>query len=205
MLYRAAAFALAWMIVGCSTSAVDDTMPSTAETLAPATSRVDGLRAWDQVYSVLVHPRCLNCHTAGDYPQQGDDRHRHLFHVVRGAEGHGVAGLNCTTCHQEGNNDSVGVPGEHNWHIAPLSMAWQTIDDQPLSSAEVCRAVTDRARNEDMDGPELLKHHEDAPLVLWAWRPGRALDGTNRTLPPMTHREFVDATRKWVEAGTPCP
>ena len=66
-------------------------------------------------------------------------------------------------------------------------------------------AVTDRSKNEGLDGPALLKHHENAPLVVWAWRPGRSLDGTNRTLPPMTHGEFVDATRKWVEAGTPCP
>jgi mono/diheme cytochrome c family protein len=206
MPYRAAAIVLAWMIAGCSTSAVDDTPSSAAlSKTAPAASRVDGLRAWDQVYSVLTHPRCINCHTATGYPQQGDDRHRHLFHVVRGPDGHGVPGLNCATCHQDANNDAVGVPGERGWHLAPLSMAWQTLDDKPLSSAEVCRAVTDRSKNENMDGPALLKHHQDAPLVLWAWRPGRSLDGANRTLPPMTHSEFVEATRKWVEAGTPCP
>jgi mono/diheme cytochrome c family protein len=207
MQYRAA-LVFVLMIVSCSTSTVDDATPSTpvpSSTPAPDIDRVDGLRAWEQVYSVLTHPRCINCHTAGDYPQQGDDRHRHLFHVVRGAEGKGVAGLNCATCHQEGNNDSIGVPGGHNWHLAPLSMAWQTIDDKPLSSAEVCRAVTDRAKNHNLDGPALLKHHEDEPLVHWAWQPGRALDGTNRTLPPMSHGEFVDATQKWVEAGTPCP
>ena len=41
----------------------------------PAT-REAGLAAWRQVYSVLTHPRCINCHTATNYPQQGDDRHR---------------------------------------------------------------------------------------------------------------------------------
>ena len=30
----------------------------------------DGLEAWEQVYSVLTHPRCINCHTATNYPQQ---------------------------------------------------------------------------------------------------------------------------------------
>jgi len=44
----------------------------------------DGLAAWEQVYSVLTSPRCINCHTATDYPQQGDDRHRHFANVVRG-------------------------------------------------------------------------------------------------------------------------
>ena len=39
-------------------------------------STAQGLAAWAQVYSVLTHPRCINCHTATDYPQQGDERRR---------------------------------------------------------------------------------------------------------------------------------
>ena len=163
------------------------------------------LAAWDQVYSVLVSPRCINCHTATNYPQQGDDRRRHFANVVRGSDGKGVPGLNCAGCHQERNADSTGVPGGHNWHLAPLSMKWQDLNDRPLSSAAVCSAVTDRSKNHDMDGPALLKHHTDEALVLWAWNPGFRTDGTARTLPPMSHQEFVAATRTWVEAGTPCP
>ena len=168
-------------------------------------SRTDGLSAWEQVYSVLTSPRCLNCHTATNYPQQGDDRHRHFANVIRGPEGKGVPALNCVSCHHEANADSAGVPGGPDWHLAPLSMQWQDLNDRPLSSAAVCRSVTDRAKNEHMDGPALLKHHEQAELVLWAWHPGVRPDGTARTLPPLTHEEFVAATRQWVEAGTPCP
>ena len=164
-----------------------------------------GLAAWDQVYSVLISPRCINCHTATNYPQQGDDRHRHFANVIRGPDGQGVPGLNCIGCHQERNADSTGVPGGLNWHLAPLSMQWQDVNDWPLSSAAVCRAVTDPAKNEHMDGPALLKHHMDAELVLWAWNPGIRPDGTARTTPPLSHDEFVAATRTWVEAGTPCP
>src|ERR1700690_4409539 len=80
----------------------------------PAT-RDAGLAAWQQVYSVLTHPRCVNCHTATNYPQQGDDRHRHLVNVVRGPDGKGVPGLNCATCHQRANAESTGVPGGPNW------------------------------------------------------------------------------------------
>ena len=72
-----------------------------------------GLAAWEQVYSVLTHPRCINCHTATEYPQQGDERRRHVANVVRGPEGKGVPGLNCAGCHQETNADSTGVPGGH--------------------------------------------------------------------------------------------
>ena len=170
-----------------------------------APTRAEGLAAWQQVYSVLTSPRCINCHTATNYPQQGDDRHRHVANIVRGPEGKGVPGLNCAGCHQETNADSTGVPGSHNWHLAPLSMRWQDTNDQPLSSAAVCRAVTDRSRNNNLDGLGLLKHHEEEPLVKWAWSPGRRPDGIMRTLPPMSHEEFVAATRSWVAAGTPCP
>jgi mono/diheme cytochrome c family protein len=169
------------------------------------TRTAQGLDAWTQVYSVLTHPRCINCHTATNYPQQGDDRRRHVANVVRGPEGKGVPGLNCGGCHQETNADSTGVPGGHNWHLAPLEMRWQDINDRPLSSAAVCRQVTDRSRNHNLDGPGLLKHHEEEPLVKWAWDPGLRPDGTKRTLPPMSHEAFVAATRRWVEAGTPCP
>src|SRR5438270_12873020 len=165
----------------------------------------DGLAAWEQVYAVLISPRCINCHTATNYPQQGDDRHRHFANVVRGPEGQGVPGLNCATCHQTANADSTGVPGAQGWHLAPLSMAWQDRDDRVLSSAAVCRAVTDRSKNQNLDGPGLLKHHEEAELVRWAWTPGRRSDGTARSTPPISHAEFVEATRRWVEAGTPCP
>jgi hypothetical protein len=176
---------------------------STGRTVARA-SQADGLAAWQQVYSVLTHPRCINCHTATNYPQQGDDRHRHFANVVRGPAGTGVPALNCATCHQE-SNASTGAPGGHNWHLAPLSMAWQDRNDKALSSAAICAAITDRSRNHNLDGPGLLKHHEDEALVLWAWQPGSRLDGSARTLPPMSHAEFVAATRRWVAAGMPCP
>ena len=160
----------------------------------------DGLSAWQKVYSVMTSPRCINCHTATHYPQQGDDRHRHVANVIRGPEGKGVVALNCATCHQSTNADSTGVPGAHNWHLAPLTMRWQDMNDKPLSSGEVCRSLLRL-----LDGPHLLKHHEEEPLVLWAFSPGQHPDGTRRTLPPLTHTQFVAATRKWVEAGTPCP
>jgi hypothetical protein len=172
---------------------------------ASPVSRADGLDAWDKVYSVLTNPRCINCHTATNYPQQGDDRHRHFANVIRGPQDKGVPALNCASCHQQANADSTGVPGGHNWHLAPLSMRWQDLNDRPLSRAAVCRALIDRSKNHGLDGPGILKHHEEEPLVLWAWSPGVRPDGTARSLPPMTHAEFVEATRRWIAAGMPCP
>lgn len=164
----------------------------------------EGLAAWQQIYSVMSHPRCINCHTAGDYPQQGDDRHSHLFNVVRGPEGKGVAALQCVTCHQSSNADSTGVPGAQGWHLAPLSMRWQDANDKILPSSAVCRTVTDRTKNGGLDGAGLVKHHQ-TELVKWAWQPGVRNDGTVRSVPPISYEQFMAATRNWVQAGMPCP
>jgi hypothetical protein len=171
---------------------------------AGASSHREGLAAWHQMYSVLTHPRCINCHTATNYPEQGDDRHPHLFNVVRGQQDNGVPGMTCAACHQRANADS-GVPGAPGWHLAPLSMKWQDRNGRILSSSAVCRAVTDRSKNHNLDGAGLLKHHEEEALVMWAFLPGRRADGSGRSIPPLTHDEFVAATRIWVDAGMPCP
>jgi hypothetical protein len=199
-------FLLGIFAISCSIALVTrSAVGYRGENSASEAKLADGLAAWEQVYSVLTSPRCINCHTATNYPQQGDDRHRHFANVVRGPEGKGVPGLNCISCHQQVNADSTGVPGGANWHLAPLSMRWQDANDKPLSSGAVCRSVLDRSKNHGLDGPGLLKHHQEEPLVLWAWNPGHRTDGSMRTLPPLTHAEFVAATRQWVEAGTPCP
>ena len=202
--------AMSVILVGCgawsvATFAGPARHEATQPVNAAATTRAEGLAAWQQIYSVLTHPRCINCHTATNYPQQGDDRHRHFANVVRGGVGKGVPALQCVTCHQEANADSTGVPGAPGWHLAPLSMKWQDLNDNIFSSAEVCKAITDRSKNGNLDGAGLLKHHSEEPLVLWAFQPGRGIDGRMRTLPPLTHEQFVQATRTWVEAGTPCP
>ena len=189
----------------CLFAAIMIVSVSRAKPKTASPQKGDGLVAWQQVYSVLVSPRCINCHTASNYPEQGDNRARHFANVVRGPAGTGVAGFRCVTCHQKENADSTGAPGGKNWHLAPLSMKWQDTSDQPLSSAEVCHAITDRARNGGLNGVALLKHHTEEPLVLWAWSPGRRVDGSMRTLPPLTHDEFVVATKQWVDAGMPCP
>src|SRR5260370_27968652 len=100
-------------------------------TFAAGPKLADGLAAWERVYSVLTSARCINCHTATNYPQQGDDRHRHFANVIRGPEGKGVPGLNCASCHQETNADSTGAPGGHKWNLAPQSKRAEASNDQP--------------------------------------------------------------------------
>src|SRR6201982_3483328 len=44
---------------------------------------------------VLTHPRCLNCHPAGDRPTQANDVHPHKPSVLREVP--------CVTCHTDHN------------------------------------------------------------------------------------------------------
>jgi len=48
---------------------------------------------------VLTHPRCMNCHPAGDRPRQGDVRRLHQPPVDRGEDGFGLPALRCPICH----------------------------------------------------------------------------------------------------------
>jgi hypothetical protein len=157
--------------------------------------RAHGIGAWEQIRSVLQHPRCLNCHQV-DVPLQGDERRLHVPLVHRGKDNLGDVGMRCTNCHNKsGNNDTSRTPGAPPWSLAPLSMLWQG-----LSDGDLCRMLKDPARNGHRDGAKLLEHMESEPLVLWAWNPG-----AGRTTPPIGHDQFVGQMKIWIDAGTPCP
>lgn len=174
-----------------------------AQSASDAGAAGDG--GWREIYSVLTHPRCLNCHTTTGYPRQGDDRHQHKFGVVRGLEGKGAPAALCMACHQASNNAASGVPGGPGWHLAPLSMSWESRPGVAMSSAALCLTLKTRAKNGNHSLTELVEHHEKEPLVLWAFEPGTRSDGTPRAAPPMTHEQFAKTFAAWVKAGGPCP
>jgi hypothetical protein len=169
------------LLVGCKA----------AEHAAPATAAPEFTR----IAQVLKSPRCLNCHPAGNSPHQGDEARVHDFRVMRGPDNKGAPGLNCSTCHQENNQESSGVPGASHWQLAPRSMAWEG-----LSDAELCRALLDRSRNGGRSVDDLMHHMVDDALVKWAWDPG-----AHRAVPPMPREEFLDLVRAWAAKGGACP
>ncbi|MDF1692246.1 MAG: hypothetical protein P1U47_07730 [Zhongshania sp.] len=146
------------------------------------------------LYEVLTHPRCLNCHTKTEFPRQGDERRRHDQLVVRGADNHGAPTLQCAACHQDENVADDAVPGAPHWGLAPLSMAWED-----LNASKLCIALKDLSKNGNRSLSDLLRHMSEDELVLWGWSPG-----ANRTTPPLSQSEFVDALTRWVNAGGPC-
>jgi mono/diheme cytochrome c family protein len=74
-------------------------------------------------YNVFMHPRCMNCHPAGDGPLQGDDSHPHSQNVKRGPDGKGKYALKCANCHQLTNLPGENMPpGNPNWRLPPPEM-----------------------------------------------------------------------------------
>ncbi len=160
---------------------------------------VDSKALFLRMASVLMSPRCMNCHTDTGFPRQGDDRHPHLFNVQRGVDNAGMPVMHCTACHQGANQAASGVPGAPHWRLAPLSMAWEG-----LSPGALCRALFDPARG-GMTPEGLVEHLKDEPLVSWAWAPGRDRHGRERAAPPIGHDAFNDLATQWVAAGAACP
>lgn len=147
------------------------------------------------IAKVLRDPRCMNCHPVGDRPRQGDDRHFHLQNVTRGADDMGFVNLRCSACHRDENNSYSQVPGAPNWHLAPLSMGWEGLND-----AQLCTVLKDQSKNGGRDVAALVEHMSSDKLVLWGWNPGG-----NRKPVSTPHDQFVDQLHAWQAAGAPCP
>lgn len=155
------------------------------------------LQAFRAVASVLTSPRCLNCHSPSDGPLQGDDNHPHAMNVRRGVDGKGSPALRCRACHQKENTNALhGPPGAADWQLPPpkTPMAWKG-----LSTGELCGTLKDPTKNGNRSLQDLIPHM-DTSLVRWAWNPG-----PGRTVPPLSHDEFVSRLKEWIETGAACP
>lgn len=160
-----------------------------------ADTQTRSVALFQEAGKVLTHARCLNCHPRGDQPTQTDAMQPHQPIVVRGADGHGVPALQCSTCHHNANFDPARVPGDPQWHLAPREMAWQG-----LSLGEICRQVKDPARNGGKDLAAIVHHSAEDHLVGWGWNPG-----AGRTPAPGTQAEFGALMKAWMDTGAHCP
>jgi hypothetical protein len=144
---------------------------------------------------VLTHPRCVNCHPAGDRPHQGEQGRLHQPPVERGADGHGLPAMHCSICHQQVNFDPGRVPGNPKWQLAPREMAWEG-----KTLAEICAQIKDRERNGGRSLEDLVHHIGSDTLVGWAWAPG-----IGRRPAPGTQQKAAALVEAWVAAGAACP
>ncbi len=169
--------------------------PDTAGTVAVAGN--DGA-FFTAFVSVLRNPRCMNCHSRGDYPRQGDDGRPHAMNIRRGPEGFGGPAEECNTCHQDHNLGGAHLPpGAPGWHLPPPSMPmiWEGLTD-----AQLCESIKDPKQNRGRTLDQLVEHLTESKLVLWGWNPGQG-----RTPVPMPHYEFSAKVKQWQAAGAPCP
>src|SRR5262245_41058801 len=168
--------------------------------------------AFAEAYKVFMHPRCVNCHPAGDSPLRGEDSRPHAgLRLRRGADGQGVLTLKCTNCHQSKNQQGPHMPpgapniladgsldlSKPRWH---LSSQKTPMIFQGRSAAQLCRQLQDPQQNGGLTAEQLIHHVANDPLVLWGWNPGEG-----RSVPPLTHDEFVASVQKWLENGGACP
>jgi hypothetical protein len=144
---------------------------------------------------VLTHPRCMNCHPAGDRPRQGDLSRLHQPPVWRGADGFGLPAMRCPICHLQANFDPAGVPGNPIWHLAPREMGWEG-----KTLGEICAQIKDPARNGNRTLASLIEHIGEDHLVGWAWEPGYG-----RQSAPGTQKQAGALVEAWIETGAACP
>src|SRR3954454_21584447 len=97
--------------------------PESFASIADAEARSAAM--FTELGKVLTHPRCTNCHPAGDRPRQRDLGRLHQPPVTRGADGDGLPAMRCSTCHQHGNYAPARMPGHPEWPLAPREMAWE--------------------------------------------------------------------------------
>jgi hypothetical protein len=171
-----------------------------AQSAAAADPNSGSDKLFMEMHRVLIHPRCLNCHPKGDSPKQGDQARLHVPPMVRGPYDGGPPGMHCDACHQTSNFGASGVPGAPNWHLAPLSMAWE--DKTP---GDICRQMLDRRRNGNRSLAQIVKHLTEDELVAWGWNPGIDVTGTARQPVPIEKPEFNRIVHAWAKSGAACP
>lgn len=192
---------LAWVLVAISAPLAADDAATASNLRSPdaftdiADEQERSVALFEEAGKVIEHPRCVNCHPAGDSPLQGEDGRLHEPPVVRGAQNRGAPGMHCTTCHGARNYEPAGVPGDPEWHVAPVEMSWT---DKTLG--KICEQIKDPARNGGKSMEEIVEHMAHDHLVGWGWSPGG-----DREPVPGTQVIFGELIAAWMQTGAACP
>jgi hypothetical protein len=153
-----------------------------------------------EIARVLTHPRCMNCHPAGNHALQGAGR-AHNPAAWRDDPDTGTVGTNCATCHTEANvtlHEAASyrsIPGHPRWGLAAKSMAWEG-----KSVGDICRQLKDPKLNGGRDLAMLHEHIAKDDLVAWGWRPG-----VGRQPAPGSQDEAGKLVQAWIDTGAECP
>jgi hypothetical protein len=158
---------------------------------------VESVKAFMDVYKVLMSPRCMNCHPSGDVPLQGDDSHIHNMLPQRGKDGKGIYAMKCMNCHQPTNLEGLNKPpGNPNWHLPPANMKMVFEGRTP---GQLAKQIINPKTNGNKTLQQLIEHADDG-LVKAGWDMGEG-----RTAPPLIHEEFKKAWVTWIKTGAYAP
>ncbi|AMN40465.1 hypothetical protein RHPLAN_20210 [Rhodoplanes sp. Z2-YC6860] len=196
---RASPIAVGLLIVSCIAVHSQDTLkePEAFQQIQDRSERSQAI--FVELGKVLTHPRCMNCHPAGDQPLQGVDHKIHYPPAHR--EGTNVSGETCSSCHSDRNfpvpapTSFKSIPGHPRWDLAPKSMAWEG-----KSLAEICRQIKDPDRNGGRDLGLLQEHIAKDDLVAWGWSPGEGREPV-----PGSQELAGKLVQAWIDSGAVCP
>jgi len=180
-----------------SITASDLRPPSAFDNLGDNDQRSRAIFA--EIGKVLTHPRCMNCHPAGDQPLQGVEHRVHFPPAHR--PGPNMFGEDCSACHTDRNfrvpvpTTFQSIPGHPRWALAPLSMAWEG-----KTLGEICAQLKDKDRNGGRDLAMLHEHISKDDLVAWGWHPGEG-----REPAPGSQELAVRLVQAWIDSGAQCP
>lgn len=157
----------------------------------------ESAQAFLEVFKVLMSPRCMNCHPAGDRPLQGDDNRIHIMNVQRGKDGKGIYALKCSNCHQPENAPGLHTPpGNPKWQLPPADMKMVF---EGKSAHELALQIMDYNKNGHKNKEQLLEHARDT-LVKAGWNMGEG-----RPAPPLAYNDFLKVWDTWIEKGGYAP
>lgn len=202
LMYPALALAIFASIPSAARSepaSASQALKAPAEFQSIANSAERSRAIFSEIAKVITHPRCMNCHPAGDHPLQSDDQHDHMPPVWRAETRHFEA--SCSGCHTTRNTtlrDSASyqsIPGHPRWGFAPLSMAWQN-----KSVGDICRQLKDVKLNGGRDLAALQEHIAKDDLVAWGWNPGEG-----RQPAPGSQEAAGKLVQAWIDSGAECP
>src|SRR5262249_20117093 len=134
-----------------------------ANAAATAPNPEESKKQFERMATVMMFPRCTNCHTTEDFPGQTDAHTRHANDIVRSASQRGTGGqgfgagagaVPVISCHPPSNQGDGRQPGALGWRQPPASMGF----DKMKTAGELCRHVTDPNFNGGRDPAALVEH-----------------------------------------------
>jgi len=185
------------VIVFMSFSFKNETTISSVKSDTINKDSIESVKAFMDVYKVLMSPRCMNCHPSGDVPLQGDDSHIHNMLPQRGKDGKGIYAMKCMNCHQPTNLEGLNKPpGNPNWHLPPSNMKMVFEGRTP---GQLARQIINPKTNGNKTIQQLIAHADDG-LVKAGWDMAK-----DAPAPPLSHEEFKKAWITWIKSGAYAP